>query len=403
MRPYKPTIRFPSTIIKLPKRIKFISGIVFLYSFGWAIVGPFWPLYFQSKLPNLSQVGLLLSILPFLSIFWVLLWGNLIDRLSKRKLIAVMLLLYFPFSFILLALSQFWQFAVFFVYHSFIATTLWFAMETYLRRHSPKEKEATSIGLFDSMWAVANILGPVLGGLLFIMLKFNSFYAISLFAFLTFVLALFLPDRLSEQKPPRPKLMFVSEIKEYFQKKELYQLGLMLASFNAAGAFLGMLYPILLKSVGASPIQIGLAWAILSIPVIFEGFFSTLSRTKRGIVITLASAGFLFLALAIFRQVALLFLITFAISLLLASVIPFLQGRVTTLMPKPIMGELTSVNYALIQFGAALGPLLGGFLADLLGIHFVFIGGFLIYAAIVTFLISSKTLSSLQKPRQEVQ
>jgi MFS family permease len=45
----------------------------------------------------------------------------------------------------------------------------------------------------------------------------------------------------------------------------------------------------------------------------------------------------------------------------------------------------------LANAAAALGPIIGGFFSDLLGIHSVFFIGFLIFGALIIFLLYSKS------------
>jgi MFS family permease len=382
---------FIQRLASLPASVKRVSFLLFLYAFGWAIAQPFWAIYFKEKLVFYSLTGIALAFMPFLQIFWVLFWGTIIDRFQKRKIMAVMLLLYLPFSFLVLALQNFTQVIIFFIYHSFISTSFWLALETYLRGHSPRDKAAESFGLFDTLWGLAYITGPVIGGLLFTQFSYGIFLSISIMALIAFFVALSLPDHdhNAEYELP-PKKTIMEDIKDWWQNVNLRRFTLLVASLSLSTSFLGMLLPLLSKEIGAQAWQIGILVALTAIPSLFESYFSTLALEKKRLITMLSIGAILFLMLTLAKDIYLLFIINIALAISITSVYPVIQGKITTAMPRKIVGPLTSITFAIGSLAAALGPLLGGIVSDLVGIHYVFFVGFAIFAGIILYLLFCK-------------
>jgi len=382
---------FIQRLASLPASVKRVSFLLFLYAFGWAIAQPFWAIYFKEKLVSYSLTGIALAFMPFLQIFWILFWGTIIDRFQKRKIMAVMLLLYLPFSFLVLALQNFAQVIIFFIYHSFISTSFWLALEIYLRGHSPRDKAAESFGLFDTLWGLAYITGPIIGGLLFTQFSYGIFLSISIMALIAFFVALSLPDHdhNAEYELP-PKKTIMEDIKDWWQNVNLRRFTLLVASLSLATSFLGMLLPLLSKEIGAQAWQIGILVALTAIPSLFESYFSTLALEKKRLITMLSIGAILFLMLTLAKDIYLLFIINIALAISITSVYPVIQGKITTAMPRKIVGPLTSITFAISSLAGALGPLLGGIVSDLVGIHYVFLVGFGIFAGIILYLLFCK-------------
>jgi len=150
MRLHRRALRFPGELAKLPKSVKIISLVVFIYYLGWGIAEPFLPIYFKQIFENYTSVGFVTGLLYILSLLWTLPIGDLTDKISKKKFIGLILFLYAPIGPLLLVLKNFFDFVLFRVYHSFLASSLWTCSEAYVREHSPKNKTAEAIGLFDT-------------------------------------------------------------------------------------------------------------------------------------------------------------------------------------------------------------------------------------------------------------
>jgi len=214
MKIVKRALTFPKEFTKLPKPIKIISLVSLFYYFGWGIASPFLPIYFKKILGTYTGVGIVIGLLPFLTIIWTLIIGPFIDKFSKKKLISFALLLYLPLSYFLLSLKTLFHFFLFRIYHSLAATTFWTTTEASIREHSPKKKTAKSIALYDVSYTIPLILGPIIGALLIVKLGFNIFYSVSIFAFLALFPLSFL--RREKKKKYKLRLGIFKEFKDFF-------------------------------------------------------------------------------------------------------------------------------------------------------------------------------------------
>ncbi|SDO26927.1 MFS transporter, PPP family, 3-phenylpropionic acid transporter [Paenibacillus sp. yr247] len=77
--------------MKLDKQIISLSGVNFFYYASSAILLPYLPLYLQVKGYSASEIGLLMMIGPFISIFAQPFWGYVSDRFNSVKNIVFLL------------------------------------------------------------------------------------------------------------------------------------------------------------------------------------------------------------------------------------------------------------------------------------------------------------------------
>ncbi len=77
--------------MKLDKQIISLSGVNFFYYASSAILLPYLPLYLQSKGYSASEIGLLMMIGPFISIFAQPFWGYVSDRFNSVRNIVFLL------------------------------------------------------------------------------------------------------------------------------------------------------------------------------------------------------------------------------------------------------------------------------------------------------------------------
>ncbi|WP_261301888.1 MFS transporter [Paenibacillus andongensis] len=78
-------------MLKLDKQIISLSGVNFFYYASSAILLPYLPLYLQSKGYSASEIGLLMMIGPFISIFAQPFWGYVSDRFNSVRNIVFLL------------------------------------------------------------------------------------------------------------------------------------------------------------------------------------------------------------------------------------------------------------------------------------------------------------------------
>lgn len=391
-RPFRRQIRFTREMKNLPRNVKLISLMMFIYYIGWGISEPFMNIYFKDILGSYTALGFIAGLLPLFGIIWALTAARFEDRIHKNKLISSILLLYLPISFIILNLRSLLSFVSFRFYHAFLATNLWLSSETFLRKYSVKNKTAESIGLFDSAFGLSLIIGPIIGGLLIAEYSYKIFYTISLFAFLAFLVSLNLRDKIKVVKKKPAKISFKQEFKDFYNNKKLFHLASFHFFLTISSAFLIMLLPLFYKELGASFLQIGILTSLFYIPQIFESFFSTLQNKKRAVMISLLSAAVLALFLFKIQNIYLLLIIAFLLGLCLSCIGPIIQGKAASYMPRNKIGQLYGVQYSMIHLASAIGPFFAGIIADNLGLNYIFIIAAIIYSLLFIVNFSKKLI-----------
>lgn len=374
-------ISFSKEMNSLPKSIKLVSLVLFLYSVGWGIVTPFIPLYFQSLFGSYTKVGFAIALLPIFALLIDLPMGALANKYSKKRIMQVALLFYLPFSFIYLSIRSIFAFTIFRMYHAALATSLWVSAETYTRYHSPPWKASISMGLYDAAGTLALIIGPAIGGILFSIYGFNLFYSISIFAGIALLASFFLPDH-DANKSLRSSVTDIMHWQkarelygEFISNKPLMKVNFFLFLYRFCFAFLAMLLPLLLKDLGASYFKIGIVFSLFYLPLVFEPYFAMFVNKKNMMKFGLFFSAIMFFFLFANEEIPFVFLHSIILALCFAATIPILQGRLTELMPKNQMGDLTGINFIFSDVANAIAPLMAGIIADYYGIRYVFLIG----------------------------
>ena len=402
MRHYRYKLRYTKEMLSLPRPVKLISLIIFIYYLGWGIIVPYFPIYLRELFGNYTSVGLITGLLPLIAVFIYLVIGPLVDRVSKKNIISLMLLFYLPLSYILLSLKTVIGFVYFRVYHAFIATSLWASTDSYLRVHSPKGKAAEAIGLFDSSFTLSLIIGPIIGAFLITIYSWNIFYAVSIFAFIAFLVSFILPDHKKETFISGLRHMFKDhfvkkEFSDFINNKQLVRFSAFMFFFYLATSVISLAIPLFLRSIGTDLFKIGLISSLFNLPWLFESYFSV-TKNKKRLVLTALFFATLFLVLLFFaKDLYILAIILFVLGLSLAAVLPIMQGRITELMPKKEIGELVGVNSSIWNIATGFGPLLGGILADSYGLRYLYLLSSIIFLILLFVAYASKSFGFEEK------
>lgn len=373
----------------LNRPVKAISLLFFVYMIGWGIVDPILPVYVKRVTGNYFSAGLFVSALQFFSLFFSFVIAPIIDRVKKKSLMSVALGLYTGVSPILLALTTITQFVVFRIYHAAIATTLWVTGDAYVREHSPRHKEAQAIGLFDFGVGLAQVIGGLLAALLIPFLGFNIIYAVSCFSLLAFFQSQTLPDK---KKPALLRCIGCLKITKITQEYADIRKNVRLARavcwafpFYFSVSLIPMALSLFIDYVGGSLPMIGMVAALFYAPVLFESYFSA-TKEKRGVsTMGMVYAAMLFLLLFFAKDISTIFVLALLIGIAFSAVHPIFSGRFTELMPRKEIGELSAFIYAMKAFAAAAAPLIAGFIADIWGIKYVFLLGFVLMGVMIPF------------------
>jgi len=366
-------------MLKLPRPIKVVSLVAFIYTLGWAIIDPFFFIYLKSIFGNYTSVGLITALLYLFAIVWSLPIGQLVNRVSEKFLIVITLAMYFPMGYLLLAVRTIFQFAMLRLYNSFTAASIWVSLEDYVREHTDKKNVYEAYGLFDAFCSLSYVIGPVIGALLMIKYGFSMFYVISITSFIAFIIALTLKDYKKEgivkgvSDVLRKDGFAKKGIKDFLKNKKLVRVELISSLYTFCLSSIAMLLPLFLREQQATFLEIGVIASLYYLPLISESYFSTFKRKNILLKSAILSSIILLTIMFFTTNIYSMFTLVFAFSFFEAAILSVFRGKITGFMPKKEMGELSGVEMSIKYLAAGLGLVVSGVIGDLLGLKYVFL------------------------------
>lgn len=372
---------------------------MFVYYFGWGLVEPFLPIYFNGLFGSYTSVGIIISLLYFFSIFLSLPFGDLSDRVSKKAIITAMLFLYIPIGPLLSVVRTVAHATLFRLYHAFLATGLWASTEAYVRSHSPRRQSSESMGLFDVAISGAVVCGAITGGLLIGRFGIETlFYIMPVFSIGALVILLRLPDSdgsfsfVAGVKDLLRHKLFRHELRDFFSIPGIAYMTSLSFLFNAVGGAVAVLLPLVYNAFGVSLWEIGLIYALFMMPGFFEGPFSVIADHvhKRMLLMIGAGVSVVVLSMMLYADsIGALFILSLCLGIVFALLRPLIEGMVTNCMPHNHVGELNGVYRAFVLLALAIGSFIIGPIADAFTIQAPFLIGALLMCLflVLVFLI----------------
>jgi MFS family permease len=163
-----------------------------LFSVGYSVLIFTIPLFAVSVHSSESELGFIALMYTLPSLFIPILIGRFLNKARALRLIQLgvisyaLLVLLFPYA------SNFLQIAELRAVQGFFGIAFWVAMEKDLSDLAPEGDKGRILGLYNTSWAAAFIVGPVLGG--FLIQEFNypaTFLFASLWQVAAFILLIF--------------------------------------------------------------------------------------------------------------------------------------------------------------------------------------------------------------------
>lgn len=396
-------LKFVSTLPKelksLPSPIKRITFFIFIYYLGWGMIAPFEALYLNDVLGSYTETALASGFLFFFMAFFSVLVGELSDTIHPKKILLWTLILYLPVGPLTLLLDNLTEFFIFRIYHAILATLLWTTCYIYVRKHSPEQKSAESMGLFNAGSGLSVIIGSLLGGILIFWYQDIRilFLIIPLFVFFTILSNFFLPNNIKSGNHGSFKELkntfnfshIKTNLLHFFKTENLPFFSLVAFLFMAAQYSLGLLLPLFSKSLEANYLQIGIISALAAIPLLFQAPFSIFADRygkKRVMKMGFLASGAIFIALMLTNNLLMLAILAFLLSTSFSISMPALEGELTKLIPNEQKGKLGGIVEGIMHLGAAFGTFVIGPMSDTFGLKSAFLIGFFIMVALLIIL-----------------
>ena len=376
----------PKEIKALPRAIKKMTLVIFIYFISWGLVIPFLPLFFHDLFGTYSATTLVSALLVIFSLVWIFPVGEFLDRYSQRRMVRFTLLLYLPIWLMLALIQYFWHAVLYQIYHSITSTLLWSSADTYNRTHSQKGKKSAAWGLYDVGKAMSLIVGAIIGGVIleyFLDIRTLFVTLPPLFVLAAFLVSRSIPrDRTKMNCKAKNALksiewrhLYIKEIKTFYRTPGLPKIWpyIFLVGFLLASQ--AVMIPLFADSLGASYLAIGLIFALFNLPILLEAPFSVLADNWSGRYLVVFGSIIAFLSLLGFglsHNVLILLPLALLLGLSASMLVPTVSGAVGEKISTKKAGELNAVFVASQGIGGIIGMFTLGFMADIIGIQNIF-------------------------------
>ncbi len=377
----------------VPGSIKHLSIVFALCYFGSSVIWMFLPVFFEQVVDNVFLVGVLTSIPAFTTLFMDMPIANMIQRMDAKFLAftGVLMfslpgLIYFTAFVPLLFLGK--------VVEGVSKTLRWESGWFLAMTESNSQNESESIAVFGLGKSVAEIFGPVIGGL--VIFYFGFRHGLILWSLLGFSAAVFFykylgfsVDRLSDAFSSVFKKKTYSDdwkhLKENWESMRWAVMLILLQSFLFS--FFWVAVPLMMEEIGANYIEMGVLFGLISIPSTLQvyvgrwadkvGWLNAVKVLSLILVPVLAITAFM----ESIVTAGLLILFSMALTI---SMGPVLHSFFDKSVDDSVEGEMVGVLELFKHSGQFLGPFMAGSVASAFGISNSFI-----FAAFLSLLLFS--------------
>ena len=401
---------------RIPTGVKLIVLVIFLRTFGWGFVDPYFSIFIDSFSNNYTIVGVFMSLMSVISLLVTIPLMRLADKVKNARIMEDGEIFYL-FTIICYMAAGFLTsvplLIIAFILNGIAHPLVSVGAESYIRKHGSKSDDSKSFGYYTALNYFGWILGMFIASFL---IPYYSLNVMFLFVLPSIVASLFILPRIRE----RGMRSFFIGLKRYFHKtqdfrdivddmkninKKMY-FYLFLAFFDGVITMFKFVFlPLFALTIDLNLSQVALFMVVMYIPFIFSYFFSEVAgRTRKKNVIAtglfIGAASYVLLSFVVDQSwVVVLATMT---SLSLAIIRPAYNGVITHLAPRRMLGEITGLNNLLVRLGYIVGPIFSGLIADAYGIQVAFfaIAIFAFGLGIITILmkgydmVSEETLNS---------
>lgn len=360
---------------------------------------PFLPLFlFDLGVPDSSVnlwAGIVHSSAFLVGAVMAPLWGLLADKYGKRRMV-IRAGLSLAVIYALIAFVQTpWQLVGVRMLHGFVGGFVPASM-SIVASVAPKEKLGWSLGMMQAGTMTGGILGPLFGGLLAEAFGLRRSFVAAAIIILAATVAVIIWVREGKAEAKVPEGTSASKkrtepvtYRMAFRNRALMSMLLLLVLFQLS---VNMIQPLLTLHI--AKLQGGLQGAVLSAGFVLSliGIAGILASPVWGrlgerkgyyriLVICLLSAG-LVISMQFFVQDLWLFaIVQFVFGLFMAGIGPIVNTLVVQSTDEQFRGRSFGLTTSANQFGAMLGPLIGGLLGLAVSIHWIFVATGMMMAA----------------------
>ena len=394
----------------LPTGVKLIAFVLFLRTFGWGFVDPFFSIFVNGFTENYAGVGGLIAIMNLSSLLAMIPLMRLADKMKDTVIMrdAEVLYIFAILSYLLAAFTQSLStLVVAFILNGIALPFMVVGAETYIRKYTNPDSQTKSFAFYTALNYLGWILGMIIGAF---MVQYYGLKWMFLFALPSAIAGLLILKHIRE----RGLRSMIWGLKKYLHNGRDFQVilddikglnrrtffCLVLSFFDGIIVMFSFIFiPLFALSIDLNLREIALLMAVMYLPFIFSFMISELTdRLKRMDVIAMGLfiGGISFILLSFL--VAQLWIVVLATmtSVSLAIIRPAYNGMITRLTPHRMLGAVTSLNNVALRLGYVVGPILSGLIADRYSIQVAFFAIAIFAFALAAITLSLKGFEALQ-------
>jgi MFS family permease len=371
---------------------------------GGNLVFPFMPFYVKELgVRGEGQIALwsgLLGTATGLGLFiFSPIWGNLADRFGRKP---VLLRAYIGALITMTlqgAVQNVWQLVLLRALQGVFVGTIP-AATALVAASAPRDRVASSLGILQMGLFSSQFVGPLVGGALAAWIGIRpTFFLTGAFYLISFVLVLTQVEERFERPTDEERGTFAENVRLVVSRRPLLVLIAIVFFLNAGPAFSRPVIPLLVDtfdtSLSAKTLS-GFAFAALAATSAIAALGSSRVQERAGrrnaLALATIGAGAAYIPLAMANNAASLILLFAVVGLFSGQMVPSANTLIDAWTPVGKQASAFGLAGSAMALAIAVGPLSGGVVAGLAGIHasFVVVGSVMLAVGCATLLLVSE-------------
>jgi len=386
---------------------------VFFVSMAYSMIVPFMPIFLHDELGVEDHLetwaGTIFAISFFASAVTAPFWGALADKYGRKQTLLrsgfCLMILHFASSFVVNPYQLLVIRLLQGLFGGFVPSAV-----AMIATNTPEKNVGYALGVMSTAGAAGTILGPLIGGIVSHWIGNRESFLFSGSAILAAFLIAWIWTREEKIERSSTRISVIRDLKSAMANTRLVTVLGMVMMTSMSVMLLEPLLTIYVIQLGASnqsaSLSAGIIFSSVGVAALIAaprwGKLGTKVGYEKILMIGLIGGGLGNIAQIMLHNLVGFGILRFTYGLFFAAVYPSLNALIVKVTDPSFRGRAFSLNQSSMQAGMMIGPLLGGFLANLFSITTVFIiNGFVMI--VIAGILKGKALDTnrLEKSAME--